>query len=649
MGSLFNPHLDLIDRQFGASNADRNSPADAERCREDEPRLLLAELLTEGTARRVDKRVSHPTLCGPERPRSEEVSRRSSRSWGSPPGLRPTRSPGVSRAVLPAHESNRKNREAAIEWAMEHPSKVEEDPSAWRVYDRILRYSKENAYRIMSIQHLGAHVPTSTLRPLPTDVAEVWKLLNSLADQDEDSDLQQEAKAAIAQIIQRGRDEAARETRINICEIDPESSAALSCEWIPRFVEPPRLLISINLTIFPRSGRNFLCATHRCCITGGFSRSHRGSASRSRPFVTPVHDERRGRWLLPARFSTTPAAVHVDRVDLATVSFTTTDPAVQHTRMLISRPGGNIGLAKAEQERFRDRYQALGPLVESGEINAAVLKGPMAALNKAYRELNGAESERVLGVSEAAEVLGLTRSRVQQLAREGLGQKVAGRFLFSREELGHEKQRPRSKGGRPPTADRLDLAAVSFTTSDPSVQHTRMLVSGPGGNMGLAKAEQERFKDRYQALGPLVESGEINAAVLKGPIAALNEAYRELNVEGGASGGGEFPPPRDLERKPGWADRSFEREALPTTSTGSERVLGVSEAVEVLGLTRSRVQQLAREGLGQKVAGRFLFSREELEQEKQRPRSKGGRPPIPRNEDRGKAEPSLKTHSPNVE
>ena len=68
--------------------------------------------------------------------------------------------------------------------------------------------------------------------------------------------------------------------------------------------------------------------------------------------------------------------------------------------------------------------------------------------------------------------------------------------------------------------------------------------------MGLAKAEQERFRDRYQALGPLVESGEINAAVLKGPMAALNEAYRELNVEGGASGGGEFPPPRDLERKP---------------------------------------------------------------------------------------------------
>ena len=39
----------------------------------------------------------------------------------------------------------------------------------------------------------------------------------------------------------------------------------------------------------------------------------------------------------------------------------------------------------------------------------------------------------------------------------------------------------------------------------------------------------------------------------------------------------------------------------------------------MLGLTRSRVQQLARDGLGQKVAGRFLFSREELEQEKQRP------------------------------
>ena len=68
--------------------------------------------------------------------------------------------------------------------------------------------------------------------------------------------------------------------------------------------------------------------------------------------------------------------------------------------MLISGHGANIGPAKAEQERFRDRYQALGTLVDSGEINTAVLKGPMAALNEAYRELDGTESERVIGVSK---------------------------------------------------------------------------------------------------------------------------------------------------------------------------------------------------------------------------------------------------------
>ena len=145
-----------------------------------------------------------------------------------------------------------------------------------------------------------------------------------------------------------------------------ESPATLTSECIIGSVESPGVPISPNLTIIRSTGQTFLVP--------------RKDASQK---ISLDHT----------------AALSPD-LDLASVSFTTTDPAVQHTRMLISGHGANIGPAKAEQERFRDRYQALGTLVDSGEINTAVLKGPMAALNEAYRELDGTESERVIGVSK---------------------------------------------------------------------------------------------------------------------------------------------------------------------------------------------------------------------------------------------------------
>ena len=188
----------------------------------------------------------------------------------------------------------------ATKWVIEHLFGNEKDPWTWRVYGHILCHSKENDYRIVAVQRLGADGPTSAERPLPADVAEVWKLLDSLADQDEDLDLRREAKAALARLVERAHDEAARETRISICQIASRSTVALlPGEWIVHSVEPPRLLISLNLTTFPRPEETSFVA-RMDASQGGFSRSHRGSVSRSRLFVTPVHDERRGRWLLPA-------------------------------------------------------------------------------------------------------------------------------------------------------------------------------------------------------------------------------------------------------------------------------------------------------------------------------------------------------------
>lgn len=512
--------------------------------------------------------------------------------------------------------------------------------SPWRLYASIVLYSDLSENRVSAARHLGEHGPTSALRPLPADVKAVRTAL-FLAEESTDPELRKEAKAALARNIERGKEQAANQIRISVCTMVSVSSAALSSECFIDSVAHIILPISPHLTLLPGVRETF-----RVCmdVPQEFSRGSTAAPSPDLDLSSlqiTTNGAGDGFPHRAARPEATAIAVHADPLDLATMSFTTTDRAVQHTRMLVSGPSARITPAMAERERFREGYRALGALVESGQINAAVLNGPMAAFNKAYRELEGAESQRVIGVSKAAKILGLTKSRVQQLAREGLGQKVAGRFLFTREELERGEQRPRSRSGRPPTADQLDLASMFFTTADPAVQHTRMLlVSGLGENIGLARAEQERFRDRYRALGTLMESGEINTAALKGLMAALNEAYRELlDGEGGASAQGKFPPPRNLERDPGWADGSFEREAFPTTGTGTERVLGVSEAAGILGLTRSRVQQLARDGLiGQRVAGRFLFTREELEREKQRPRSKGGRPPTRRHEDSGRPE-----------
>ena len=50
---------------------------------------------------------------------------------------------------------------------------------------------------------------------------------------------------------------------------------------------------------------------------------------------------------------------------------------------------------------------------------------------------------------EAARYLGVSYSRLHQLAREGVAQKVSGHWIFTREELDQYRASEKNKGGRP--------------------------------------------------------------------------------------------------------------------------------------------------------------------------------------------------------
>ena len=63
------------------------------------------------------------------------------------------------------------------------------------------------------------------------------------------------------------------------------------------------------------------------------------------------------------------------------------------------------------------------------------------------------EEKRMYTTPEAAELLGISDSRLRNLIREGKAQpatQIGGTWLFSLEEVERLRNRPRSKGGRPP-------------------------------------------------------------------------------------------------------------------------------------------------------------------------------------------------------
>ncbi len=61
----------------------------------------------------------------------------------------------------------------------------------------------------------------------------------------------------------------------------------------------------------------------------------------------------------------------------------------------------------------------------------------------------------LLSVTEAAEYLGMTRPGVLRLTKQpepGLGRRIGTMWAFTRQELDAWRERPRTRGGRPPGA-----------------------------------------------------------------------------------------------------------------------------------------------------------------------------------------------------
>jgi excisionase family DNA binding protein len=71
--------------------------------------------------------------------------------------------------------------------------------------------------------------------------------------------------------------------------------------------------------------------------------------------------------------------------------------------------------------------------------------------------------EDYLNTTEAAAYLTVSKQRIHTLAQQGrLGRKIAGHFVFTRQELDEYRVQPKSKGGRPkqislPQPTTLDL------------------------------------------------------------------------------------------------------------------------------------------------------------------------------------------------
>ena len=63
---------------------------------------------------------------------------------------------------------------------------------------------------------------------------------------------------------------------------------------------------------------------------------------------------------------------------------------------------------------------------------------------------------------------------------------------------------------------------------------------------------------------------------------------------------------------------------------GEQEYLSAAEAARILGVTRQRVTALAHAGrLGRQVGYYYVFTREEVEQYRDQPKRKGGRPKDP--------------------
>lgn len=57
--------------------------------------------------------------------------------------------------------------------------------------------------------------------------------------------------------------------------------------------------------------------------------------------------------------------------------------------------------------------------------------------------------EDLLMGDQAAQYLGVSRQRLHQLTREGLGRRMSGHWIFTRKELDEYRVSEKNKGGRP--------------------------------------------------------------------------------------------------------------------------------------------------------------------------------------------------------
>ena len=77
--------------------------------------------------------------------------------------------------------------------------------------------------------------------------------------------------------------------------------------------------------------------------------------------------------------------------------------------------------------------------------------------------MNEIQEEELITAGQAAQIAGLSRQRINQLAESGrLGRQVAGRYwVFTRREVEEYRDTPRDKGGRPKSDE--DLTTIMQT------------------------------------------------------------------------------------------------------------------------------------------------------------------------------------------
>ncbi len=72
------------------------------------------------------------------------------------------------------------------------------------------------------------------------------------------------------------------------------------------------------------------------------------------------------------------------------------------------------------------------------------------------------ELDELIGASEAAQLLDVSKARLYAIARTGrIGRTVAGHMVFTRAELDVYKASRQPKGGRPPKSQAGTLAQLS--------------------------------------------------------------------------------------------------------------------------------------------------------------------------------------------